>query len=245
MASDASRTLRALVVGVSAIVAPCLPGPARAQATENPAYQSSERNRDPIPHGWLGATAGISSILVQRTAIGDEPSARDVEGDSTGLGTLGLEYELPIVRYFHGRGFVRYTAWETELSELGGYGSKDLFDFGLAPVVTFPSGRGGTHVFPYIYVPVSLTLSTVGSPPRDEVEESWGVGLGYRVGLGAGMFTKTRGPVGFLINAEWAVQSVEHGITYHAVDGGEPDRTLDVGYLITWFTFSVGIAFCP
>ena len=57
--------------------------------------------------------------------------------------------------------------------------------------------------------------------------------------------TKTQGRVGFLVNAEWAVQSFDHSITYHAVDGDAPDQTLDVGYLITWFTFSVGIAFCP
>jgi len=92
---------------------------------------------------------------------------------------------------------------------------------------------------------VSLTLSGVSAPPRDEVEESWGVGLGYRVGLGAGMLTMPKGRFGFLFNAEWAVQSFGHTITYHAVDGAAPDQTLDIGYLITWFTFSLGIAYTP
>ena len=208
-------------------------------------YPSPQQDPDPIPHGWVGVTAGLSPVLVQRTRVGDAESARNVEGDSTGLGTLGVEYELPIARHFHGRGFIRYTAWETELSELGGFDAKDLFDFGVAPVFTLPSYRGRMYAFPYVYVPISFTLSSVSSPPREEVEENWGVGLGYRVGIGAGLLTKAKGRVGFLVNAEWAVQSFEHSVTYHAVDGDAPDQSLDIGYLITWLSFSVGIAFTP
>jgi hypothetical protein len=213
--------------------------------SESTTVPGRKRDDDPIPHGWIGATAGIASVLIQRTRVGDEPSARDAEGDSTGLGTLGLEYQRPVTRYFHGRGFFRYTAWETELSELGGYGAKKLFDFGVAPALAFGSSRGRLHAIPFVYLPASLTLSAVSSPPREEVEENWDVGLGYRVGLGAGLFQKTPGAVGFVVNAEWAVQSFDHSVTYHAVDGDAPDQSLDVGYLITWFTISVGIAFCP
>jgi hypothetical protein len=242
---DPSRTLRALVRGFTALAVLCLPALARAQATENGASWAPSPQPDPTPHGWIGASAGISPILIQRTRVGDEPSARDVEGDSTGLGTLEIAYEFPIVRLFHGRGFVRYTAWETEFSELGGYGAKDLFDFGIAPALAFSHGRGGQHVIGFAYIPVSFTLSSVSSPPREEVEEDWGVGLGYRIGLGAGLLAKGNGSFGFLGSAEWAVQSFDHTVTYHVVDRSAPDQKVDIGYLITWFTLSVGIAFAP
>lgn len=238
------RPLRALVAGSSALAALVLSAPARAQS-ESAFYPIAQKDPDPIPYGWIGATAGLSPIFVQRTRVGDEPSARDVEGDSTGVGTLEIEYQYPFARLFHGRAFIRYTAWETELSELGGFDAKDLFDFGLAPVITAPSARGRMYAFPYVYFPISLTLSSVSSPPRDEVEENWGTGIGYRIGIGAGLFTKPKGNMGFLANAEWAVQSFEHTVTYHAVDGDAPDQSLEVGYLITWLVLSVGIAYTP
>ena len=236
--------MRALAAGGPAIAVLVLSAPVRAEDVGSAPW-IQQREPDPMPYGWLGATAGISPILVQRTRVADEPSARDVEGDSTGLGTLSIEYEYPFARYFHGRAFIRYSAWETELSELGGYGASDLYDFGVAPVFALPHSRGRMYAYPYVYVPVSLTLSSIGPPEREAVEESWGVGLGYRIGLGAGIFTKPQGKVAFLANAEWAVQSFQHSVTYHAVDGGGPDQSLEIGYLVSWLVLSVGIAYTP
>ena len=137
-------------------------------------------------------------------------------------------------------------AWETEFSRNNGAGGRTLFDFGLAPVLTYALPRNARrgHAL-YAFVPLSFTLSHVPDVRRQAIEEHTKIGTGLRAGLGLGALIQASRHLGFSIELEWAAQRVSHELVYRALDGSAASRSVDLVYSFNWLNASAGFALIP
>jgi hypothetical protein len=197
-------------------------------------------------HGWVGVSAGLTNFTAQRTGIdGQAPRAR-FEGEPSSLGTLALHYERLVLPYLAARVFTRGARWETQFGKNNGADPRTLYDFGLAPVLTYARARSSDrgHAL-YAFVPVSFTLSHVPSVQREAVEEHTEPGTGFRAGVGFGALIQASRSLGFLIEFEWSAQRVSHELVYRARDGAQPSRSVDLVYSFNWINASAGLALIP
>lgn len=222
-----------------------LPRSAAADASANHAGERPRQLLAPsaAESGWLGASVGIGAVRV-RTAVGsNEPD--DAEGSAGSAGNWRLLYEKQLFGWVGARGFVSGAEWGTEQSEYSGDGDRALYDFGVAPVLSFPvEGRRDLSLF--LFAPVSFSLSS--APARAErqvVAESMDVGKGYRIGFGIGVLARLSARFGLLFELEAADQHVSHVRRFARRDGSGDEVELPITYDVRWLGAKVGLAFFP
>lgn len=238
---------RRVSAALAATLTFALPSRPSAAETQAPAAAVAQVPRAAWErHGWFGASAGLTNLTAQRTGIDGQAPRSGFEGEASSLGTLALHYERLVLPYLAARVFARGAAWETEFSKNNGASRRTLYDFGLAPVLTYakPRHAGRGHAL-YAFVPVSLTLSHVPSVRRQAIEEHTKLGAGVRAGVGFGALIQASRHVGFLIEFEWAAQRVSHELVYRALGGSPPSRSIDLVYSFNWINASAGLALIP
>lgn len=220
------------------------PSAAEAAATESRAAPAPTAVWE--RHGWFGVSAGITTLTAQRTGIDGKAPRSGFEGEASSVGTLALHYERLVLPYLAARVFARGAAWDTEFSRNNGADGRALYDFGVAPVLTYALPRNARrgHAL-YAFLPVSFTLSHVPSVRRQAVEEDTQLGTGLRAGLGLGVLIQASRHLGFSIEFEWAAQRVAHELVYRALDGSAPSRSVDLVYSFNWLNASAGLVLIP
>jgi hypothetical protein len=239
-----ARRLSTTLVAALSLVWSSRAGAAETRAPEAEVTQAPSAAWE--RHGWFGVSAGLTNFTAQRTGIDGQAPRSGFEGEPSSLGTLALHYERLLLPYLAARIFVRGARWETEFAKQNGADRRTLFDFGLAPVLTYSRARHAArgHAL-YAFVPLSFTLSHVPSVRREAVAEDTQPGTGFRAGLGFGALIQASRALGFLVELEWAAQRVSHELVYRALDAAQPNRSVDLVYSFNWINASVGFALIP
>jgi hypothetical protein len=195
----------------------------------------------------LALSIGTYGLYQFRARVDDGRYSEDAEGDFEGGTGYALFYDKRLYGRFGARGFVHRASWVTELARVTGDGWRVAYDVGVAPTFTLadlPGPTGGASL--YSFVPLSYSLSDAPARgTREVVLESMNGGTGLRVGMGLGLVIRTFSFFGLVVEAQYALQALNHTRRYWRADGTGSDVEVPLDYNLGWFGVSIGLAVLP